>query len=130
MRAAYWRVRVTSRASFAIRLYACVASSFLFLTAAYGEEPGTPLAGEAFHADLVGLPIDFPERDRRHVTAVNFGAQWIPNGPIQLQVLPFGAIFVWEDWAAQRFRGVFFGVVNVVQYVRGPRACDRWEAVI
>src|SRR2546426_8378137 len=79
MRAVYWRARVTSRASFTIWLYACVASSFLFLTAAYGEEPGTPLAGEAFHADLFGLPIDFPERDRRHVTAVNFGVQWIPK---------------------------------------------------
>src|SRR5206468_8812757 len=88
MRAVYWRARVTSRASFTIWLYACVASSFLFLSAAYGEEPGTPLAGEAFHADLLGLPIDFPERDRRHVTAVNFGVQWIPHGPIQLQVLP------------------------------------------
>lgn len=129
MRAAYWRARVTSRASFTIWLYACVASSFLFLPAAYGEEPGTPLAGEAFHAELLGLPIDFPERDRRHVTAVNFGVQWIPNGPIQLQVLPFGALFVSHNWDTERFRGTFSGVFNDVRYNLGSKSWDGWEAV-
>src|SRR2546427_7359236 len=129
MRAAYWRACVASRASFNIWLSACIASSFLFLPAAYGEEPGTPPGGEAIHAGFFWLPIDFPERDRRHVTAVNFCVQWIPNGPIQLQVLPFGAIFVWQNWDTQRFRGVFSGVVNDVQYNIGPRSWDGWEAV-
>src|SRR5207247_11358628 len=122
MRAAYWRAHVTSRASFTIWLYACIASSFLFLPAAYGEEPGTPLAGEAFHAELLGLPIDFPERDRRHVTAVNFGVQSIPNGPIQLQVLPFRALFVSPHWPTERFRRTLPGRFRQVRDRRGAKS--------
>jgi hypothetical protein len=120
---------VASRTVFKVWLCTCIASSVLFPPAAYGEESRTPLAGEAFHAELFGLPIDFPERDRRHLTAVNFGVQWIPNGPIQLEVLPFGAIFVWHNWDTQRFRGTFAGVLNDVRYNIGPRSWDGWEAI-
>jgi hypothetical protein len=112
-----------------ITLCACLAGSLVLLPRAYAEDYRTPLAGEELHAELFGLQIDFPERDRRHVTAVNFGVQWIPHGPIQLEVLPFGALFVWHNWDTQRFRGIFSGVVNDVQYNIGPRSWNGWEAV-
>ena len=110
-------------------LRTCIASSFLFLPAAYGEETRTTLAGETFHAELFGLPIDVPERNRRHITAIDVGMQLIPSGPIQLSVLPFGSLFVWHNWDTQRFRGTFAGIVNDVRYDLAPRSWDGWEAV-
>ena len=55
--------------------------------------------------------------------------QLIPNGPIQLSVLPFGSLFVWHNWDTQRFRGTFAGIVNDVRYDLAPRSWDGWEAV-
>src|SRR5689334_20955107 len=55
------------------------------------EEP-TPLAGREFHTKLFGEEIHVHQRDRRSVTAASFGLQWIPDGPSQLEVLPFGAL--------------------------------------
>jgi len=98
----------------------------------YADEYRTPLAGEAFQTELFGRPVDVPPRDRRHVTAVNFGVQWIPNGPSQLEVLPFGALYAWRNWDEQRrrFRGTFSGVVNDVNYNIGSRSLGGWEIVL
>jgi len=120
---------VADRSFISFWLRTCIASSFLFLPAAYGEETRTTLAGETFHAELFGLPIDVPERNRRHITAIDVGMQLIPSGPIQLSVLPFGSLFVWHNWDTQRFRGTFAGIVNDVRYDLAPRSWDGWEAV-
>ena len=56
---------------------------------AWGEEP-TPIAGEEFRTTLFGEEIYVPPRDRRSVTAMSFGIQAIPNGPSQMEALPFG----------------------------------------
>jgi hypothetical protein len=71
-------------------------------------------------------------RDRSHVTAANFGVQWIPYGPSFYQVLPFGALYVWrnKDDGHERFRGTFSGVVNDINYNIGPRALKGWEFVL
>ena len=61
------------------------------------EQP-TPEAGQEFRTKLFGEEIYVPPRDRRSVTAANFGIQWIPNGPTQLELLPFGALYVWRNW--------------------------------
>ena len=111
-------------------LYICLASSVLFSQAARGEQERTPLAGEAFQTELFGTQVDVPARDRRHVTAIDFGVQWIPKGPSQLEVLPFGALFVWRNWDTQRLRGTFSGVYNDVRYNVGSRWWDGWEAVL
>jgi len=112
-----------------ISLCACLAGSLVFLSRAYADDARTPLAGEAFHAELFGLPVEVPARDRRHVTAVNVGMQWIPQGPSQLEAVPFGALFVWHNWETRRFRGTFTGVYNDVQYNVGSKWSGGWEAV-
>ena len=64
---------------------------------AQGEDP-TPIAGEEFRTTLFGEEIYVPPRDRRSVTAASFGVQAIPNGPSQMEMLPFGALYVWRNW--------------------------------
>src|SRR6476661_5394672 len=70
------------------------------------QEP-TPMAGGDFRTKLFGEEIHVAPRDRRSVTAASFGLQWIPEGPAQLEVLPFGALYVWRNWDDdnRRFRG-------------------------
>src|SRR5262245_52832318 len=85
---------------------------------AFAEEEKTPEASKEFHTPLFGAESYVPPRDRRSVTALNFGINWIPNGPSREEVLPFGALFVWRNWDTdnRRFRGTFSGVVNDVDY--------------
>ena len=64
---------------------------------AQGEEP-TPIAEEEFQTALFGEESYVPPRDRRSVTAASFGIQAIPNGPSQMEMLPFGALYVWRNW--------------------------------
>lgn len=101
----------------------------LVLPIALAEETRTPLAGEAFQTELFGIPVEVPARDRRHVTALNFGLQWIPHGPNQLEVLPFGALFVWRNDETRRFRGTFSGIFNELQYNVGSPRWNGWEMV-
>ena len=117
------------RTSFSVWLHTCVASSLLCVQLAYAEEYRTPLAGEEAHIESFGRLVDVPARDRRHITAINVGMQWIPDGPHQLEVIPFGVLFVWHNWDTERVRGSFSGVVNDIRYNRGSRSWDGWEAV-
>ncbi len=112
-----------------ISLRACLAGSLVFLPSTYAEDYHTPLAGEAFHTELFGQPVDVPPRDRRSVTAINVGLQWIPKGPNQLEVLPFGALFVWRNDETRRLRVTFSGIFNEVQYSVGSPRWNGWEAV-
>jgi hypothetical protein len=102
----------------------------------------TPRAGEAYRMDLAGIPITVPARDRRRVTALTLGLQWIPDGPSSPLILPlggalfvrseeergenlllpFGSIFVWRNpkEGQQRFRGVFSGLYNELRYHLAP----------
>ena len=91
------------------------------------EEP-TPLAGREFRTKLFGEEIHVAPRDRRSVTAASFGLQWIPDGPSQLELLPFGALYVWRNWDDdnRRFRGTISGVVNDLSYSIGLRAHPNW----
>ncbi len=94
------------------------------------EEP-TPTAGEEFHTQLFGEDIHVPPRDRRNVTAASFGLQWIPNGPSQLELLPFGALYIWRNWDKDNrsFRGTFSGVVNDLRYAIGLRTYPNWTLI-
>jgi hypothetical protein len=96
---------------------------------AFAEEENTPEAGKEFHTTLFGEEIYVPPRDRRSVTALNFGINWIPNGPSQAEVLPFGALYVWRNWDKdnRRLRGTFSGVVNDVDYTIGLRSLPNWS---
>jgi hypothetical protein len=116
----------------AIWLSACLAGGVLFIGVVYGDEYRTPLAGEAYHTELFGRQVDVPPRDRRHVTAANFGVQWIPNGPSQLELLPFGALYIWRnrDDERRRFRGTFSGVVNDVNFNIGSKSLGPWEILL
>ena len=97
---------------------------------AQGEEP-TPIAGEEFRTTLFGEEIYVPPRDRRSVTAASFGIQAIPNGPSQMEMLPFGALYVWRNWDDdnRRLRGTFSGVVNDVDYTIGLREYPNWSLI-
>ena len=125
------RVVCKTRASSAAKicLYTCLASSTLFSPLASGEEPKTPLAGEAFQIEVKGKEVDVPARGRRRVTAIDFGVQWIPEGPRTEQVLPFGALYVWRNDDTRRLRCVFSGLYNDVRYNIGSERSDGWEAV-
>ena len=99
---------------------------------ALGADSTTPLAGQSYDTTLWGRDIHIDARDRRHVTAVNAGGLWVPDGPSQLEILPFGALFVWRNWDEdnRRFRGTFFGVVNDLSYHRGLTATSPWFTVL
>ena len=91
----------------------------------------TPEAGQEFRTKLFGEEVYVPPRDRRSVTAANFGIQWIPNGPPQLELLPFGALYVWRNWENDNrtFRGTFSGIVNDLDYTIGLRALPNWSLI-
>lgn len=94
------------------------------------EEP-TPLAGRDFRTKVFGEEVHVAPRDRRSVTAASFGLQWIPDGPSQVEILPFGALYVWRNWDDdnRRFRGTFSGVVNDLNYSIGLRAFPNWTLI-
>jgi hypothetical protein len=108
----------------------CIATC-LWPAAASADEEKTPEAGKEFRTTLFGEEIYVPPRDRRSVTAANFGIMWIPNGPSQMEILPFGALYVWRNWDNdnRRFRGTFSGVVNDIDYSNGLRAFPNWSFV-
>jgi len=76
----------------------CLALIASCMQRAFADESNTPLAGEQYHTEVLGKPVDIPLRDRRNVTAINFGVLWIPNGPSFLEVLPFGSLYLWRNW--------------------------------
>ena len=96
---------------------------------AVAEEEKTPEAGKEFRTTLFGEEIYVAPRDRRSVTAVNFGINWIPNGPSKEEVLPFGALYIWRNWDDdnRRLRGTFSGVVNDIDYTIGLRSLPNWS---
>lgn len=98
---------------------------------AMAEEDKTAEAGKEFRTTLLGEEIYVPPRDRRSVTAINFGLQYTPNGPSQMEMLPFGALYVWRNWDGdnRRFRGTFSGVVNDIDYTIGLRSLPNWSLV-
>jgi hypothetical protein len=106
---------------------------FLLLTSlpVHANDYRTPLAGESFHTELFGESVDVATRDRRRVTSVNMGIQWIPQGPTQLQLLPFAALYLRRNWddGHRRFRGVFSGVFNDVNFNLGTRSLNGGELV-
>lgn len=111
---------------------AVIAGGVFLAPLAYGQESRTPLAGEEYHTDLFGQTVEVPARDRRSVTAINFGVDWLPNGPSQYELTPVGALYLWRNWedGTRRLRAVIAGVVNDVRYNIGSRALDGLEAVL
>jgi hypothetical protein len=109
-------------------LWLAVETSWVEAQAA--EEP-TPEAGQEFRTRLFGEEVYVPPRDRRNVTAASFGIQWIPNGPPQLELLPFGALYFWRNWDSdnRRFRGAFSIVVNDLDYTIGLRTYPNWSLI-
>ncbi|MBX3234678.1 MAG: hypothetical protein KF814_00880 [Nitrospiraceae bacterium] len=103
----------------------------LHLDPAGAEEEKTAEAGKEYRTTLFGEEIYVPPRDRRSVTAINFGLQYTPNGPSQMEMLPFGALYVWRNWDGdnRRFRGTFSGVVNDIDYTIGLRSLPNWSLV-
>ena len=69
-----------------------------------------PIA-ERVSFDPLWEDIYVPPRDRRSVTAISFGIQALPNGPSQMEALPFGALYLWRNWDDdnRRLRGTFSG---------------------
>ncbi|MGH7233430.1 MAG: hypothetical protein ACREJU_19020 [Nitrospiraceae bacterium] len=123
---------MTSKGGYGIWLSTLIVCGLCSIRTGYCDEYRTPLAGEAYHTELWGKPVDVEPRDRRRVTAANFGVQWIPNGPSFYEVLPFGALYVWRNWDddKRRLRGTFSGFVNDVNFNIGSKSLKGWEAVL
>jgi hypothetical protein len=115
----------TRLSSFAL----CVVWGTSLIPAAYGMDPATPLAGEAFQTEVFGEPVTVHARDRKSVTSANFGVQYLHDGPSFYQILPFGALYVWRnsDDEKQRFRGIFSGAVNDLALNVGSHSSRGWE---
>lgn len=113
----------------ALLLTACIPT--VFAADGPSDEQPTPIAGREFRTTLFGEEVYVPPRDRRNVTAASFGLQWIPNGPSTMEMLPFGALYVWRNWDNdnRRFRGTFSGVVNDLNYTIGLRTYPNWSLV-
>jgi hypothetical protein len=99
---------------------------------ARGAEYRTPRAGEHYTTELFGQPAIAPARDRRSVTALNLGLQWLPHAPRDYEVLPYGAFFLWRnsDDGRQRLRAVLAGLYNEVRYHVAPAWLGRTELVM
>ena len=115
-----------------IGLCLCMILMMSYAQSAFADETNTPLAGEQYHTEVLGEPVNVPARDRRSVTAINFGVLWIPNGPSYLEVLPFGSLYLWRNWDddRHRVRATLAGVVNDVNYNIGSRSMKGWEFVL
>ena len=123
-------IRVCRGRSLAVCL--CVVLTISCSRLAFAGESRTPLAGEQYRTEVLGEPVNVPARDRRNVTAINFGVLWIPNGPTFLEVLPFGSLYLWRNWDddRHRLRATLAGVVNDVNYNIGSRSMKGWEFVL
>ncbi len=95
------------------------------------ENPSAPIAGKEYDTQVFGKDVHVASRDRHSVTAATFGLQWIPDGPSQLELLPFGALYVWRNWAAEnrRFRGTFSIAVNDLAYSIGLLGNSNWNLI-
>jgi hypothetical protein len=90
-----------------------------FLTGTvWAEEYRPPRAGEAYVTELFGTSARAPERNRRSVTALNLGVQWLPQAPKDYEVLPFGALYLWRnpENGHSRLRAVLAGLYNELRY--------------
>ncbi len=98
----------------------------------HAQDYHTPRAGDAYTTTLWGETVNIAPRDRRSVTAVNLGLYWIPDGPQKLELLPFGALFVWRnrDEGKTRFRGSFSVLYNDLRYAVTPSFLGGAEAVL
>jgi hypothetical protein len=117
-------------------------SATMLTESVQADDYRTPRAGEEYHSELWGMSATAPKRDRRRVTALSLGLNYIPDGPSSPVVFPFGgallfpnehsegqdvfqplgAFYVWrhaED-NKQRFRGVISGLYNDLRYNFAP----------
>lgn len=112
-----------------VPLAICCFVSALWIDPVRAQDQPAPLAGEEFHTEVLGEPVDVPPRDRKTVTAASFGVQYLHDGPSFYQVLPFGAFYVWRHSGdyTERFRGTFAVAVNDIAYNVGVRSLPGWE---
>lgn len=115
-------------------LLVCFATLLLIvpIRSGWADNTDTPLAGETYQTEIFGMDIHVPARDRHHVTAVSAGVQWIPDGPSMLEILPFGALFIWHNWEKEnrRFRGTIAGLVNDIWIEQGLTSTSPWFALL
>ncbi len=124
-----------------VRLLSCALLQCLVTNAMAQDSERTPRAGEEYRTELFGRPVTAPWQNRTHVNAFTLGLNWIPDGPNNPLVLPFGgALLVRDDnsklagdlyqpfgslyyWrneldGARRLRAVLSGLYNDVRYNR------------
>jgi len=106
--------------------------TFLFVPFCGAGEYRTPRAGESYTTGLFGAPVTAPSRDRRSVTALNLGVQWLNDAPADYEIMPYGAIFLWrnKDNGRERLRAVLAGLYNEVRYHVAPGWLDKTELVM
>jgi hypothetical protein len=101
----------------------------------------TPRAGEEYKTTLFGRDVVAPWQDRTHINAFTLGLNWIPDGPRNPLILPFGgallvrndssklagdlyqpfgSLYFWrnEGDGQKRLRAVVSGLFNDIRYNR------------
>ncbi len=103
----------------------------LFSMSAFAEEEKLRKRVRSFAPPYLARRFMFPRATVAVSRPMNFGINWIPNGPSEVEVLPFGALYVWRNWDAEnrRLRGTFSGVVNDVEYTIGLRSLPNWSLI-
>lgn len=99
------------------------------------REPGapyrTPRAGEGFHTQLFGDPIEITPRDRRSVTALQVGSAFTAPGPSGAEVIPYGALFLFRRPDPDHFlEAILIGIQNDVLFARSPRGFGPFEYLL
>jgi hypothetical protein len=125
------RPRTTRSKHFGLTLLCLVCLGGLWPMRVTGQDQTTSRAGEAFSGNLFGKPIEVVARDRRSVTALTVGLQWVPQGPQDHRVNLVGELFLWRnrDEGRERLRADISVVVNGLRYNRAFSQRGGWEAV-
>jgi hypothetical protein len=98
---------------------------------ALAQTERTPRAGEAYTGTVFGKTLSVAERDRRRITEIGLGLQWIPDGPEERVLVPTGGVLLWRnpDSGQSRLRAILSGLYDDVRYARRLGAGSAWEAV-
>jgi hypothetical protein len=109
-----------------------VAALVLLLSPAAAAQETTVLAGEAFTRTAFGATFVEPARDRRTVTEIFAGLDWLPSGPDGKVWNPEAAALLWRhrDGGHRRLRAVLLGLYDGVRWNRALHGDGRLESVV
>jgi len=78
----------------------------------------TPLAGEPFHAVILGKSLDIPAMDRGQMSAIVLGGELYTPKQGETSGTPIGALYLKRIWEKSRTRNVICIFLNELEYER------------